>query len=210
LVFRNSPLSTHEWVVSAAQAGICVSRQNAAAFWKFHDFLFERQNTVTKDNLDSVVREFLVGAEGISADAYLQCAASSYPKLQLERELADSRALNIHATPTFSSTARDSAVFATRMRLPRNWKVPGTETAQRKRWPSETELKVVPLRSFCRLRRPRTHRRRAGSLAVLGVFVAAHSPALDGCGAQFALVLSFNQRSYELPEFFERTPRTHG
>jgi len=47
VVFENFPIvSLHPWAESAAEAGRCLSDESAAAFWAFHDWIFDHQGEV--------------------------------------------------------------------------------------------------------------------------------------------------------------------
>jgi len=112
LVFRNSPLPMHKWAKDAARAGICVARQDPAAFWQFHDFLFARQKETTSDNLEDRIKEFMQTVAGIHTDKYLDCMASPYPETRLNRDIDEGKVYRIHSTPTLFINGRRHAGFA--------------------------------------------------------------------------------------------------
>ena len=46
LVYKDYPLiQIHPWALTAATAGRCAYKQNPALFWKFHNLLFDNQET---------------------------------------------------------------------------------------------------------------------------------------------------------------------
>ncbi|MGB8132506.1 MAG: thioredoxin domain-containing protein [Candidatus Angelobacter sp.] len=100
VIFRNAPLSIHPWAKPAAEAGICISRQNPAAFWQFHDLLFSKQKAVTSQTLGAEIDGLIRGLPGVNRDEYAKCMASSYPNERLQQDLDLARSYNIHSTPT--------------------------------------------------------------------------------------------------------------
>ena len=57
--FKDFPLEPiHPWAKPAAIAGRCVFRQKPAAFWDYHDWMFEHQGEITVENLKDKVAEF--------------------------------------------------------------------------------------------------------------------------------------------------------
>lgn len=51
LVFRHFPLSFHSWARAAAEAASCAQDQNGEYFWRLHDFFFDHQGELTRENL---------------------------------------------------------------------------------------------------------------------------------------------------------------
>ena len=99
LIFRNAPLPAHDWAMPAARAGICISDQDPGAFWKFHDYLFFKQRTISVASLSSTVADFLTETPEVNKEKYSNCIASSFPQNRLEQDMADVRSLDIHGTP---------------------------------------------------------------------------------------------------------------
>ena len=59
MYFNDFPLtSIHPWSKPAAITGKCVFRQNADTFWKFHDWIYDKQQEITLENLNSKVQEW--------------------------------------------------------------------------------------------------------------------------------------------------------
>ena len=57
--FEDFPLETiHPWARTAAIAGRCLYRDNSAAFWQFHDWIYENQASVTVENISSKLQDF--------------------------------------------------------------------------------------------------------------------------------------------------------
>jgi protein-disulfide isomerase len=53
----------HPWARAAAIAGRCIFRQNANAFWAYHDWIFAHQDEIKPDNLKDEVLEFAKGKD---------------------------------------------------------------------------------------------------------------------------------------------------
>src|SRR5215831_5586382 len=59
LYFVDHPLEQlHPWAKDAAMAGRCIFKQNANAFWDYHDWIFEHQADITTENLKEKILEF--------------------------------------------------------------------------------------------------------------------------------------------------------
>src|SRR5262249_29687707 len=57
--FKNYPLvEIHPWAKSAATAGRCIYRQDQAAFWKFHDWIYDQQSEVTPENFKTKMTDW--------------------------------------------------------------------------------------------------------------------------------------------------------
>jgi protein-disulfide isomerase len=112
LVFRNNPLPMHKWARDAARAGICVARENPEAFWKFQDFMFAKQKETTADNFGEEIKEFLQSVPVVSNEKYLECMATPYPGMRLEKDIEEANAYRIHSTPTLFINGRRYGGFA--------------------------------------------------------------------------------------------------
>ena len=52
VVFQDFPLTNiHPWARAAAESAHCIADQKPAAFWAFHDWIFDHQKEVTAANL---------------------------------------------------------------------------------------------------------------------------------------------------------------
>ncbi|HXN48677.1 MAG TPA: thioredoxin domain-containing protein, partial [Bryobacteraceae bacterium] len=59
LYLKDFPLvQIHPWAKAAAMAGRCVFRQNPAAFWEYHDWVYAHQSEITADNLKAKLVDF--------------------------------------------------------------------------------------------------------------------------------------------------------
>ena len=100
LFFRDSPLtSIHPWAKQAAIAGRCIVRQNPAAFWDYHDWVYSNQDQFTPENLAGKVVEFEKG-KGLDDVQLAHCLDTSATAPEVDAEIAQAHALGISATPT--------------------------------------------------------------------------------------------------------------
>ncbi len=53
----------HPWAHAAAIAGRCIFRQNASAFWDYHDWIFAHQDEIKPENVKDKVLEFAKGKD---------------------------------------------------------------------------------------------------------------------------------------------------
>src|SRR3984957_8139151 len=66
VVFKDFPLEQiHPWAKAAAIAGRCVFHQSPTAFWKYHDWIYDRQAEINAENLKTRVMDFAKTAQDI-------------------------------------------------------------------------------------------------------------------------------------------------
>lgn len=98
--FKDFPLEQiHAWAKPAAVAGRCVFRQEPAAFWDYHDWIFENQTSITADNLKPKVQEW-AATRKLDAAQLNGCLDIQATKAEVERSIEEARALQINSTPT--------------------------------------------------------------------------------------------------------------
>jgi protein-disulfide isomerase len=106
VVFKNYPLdSIHPWARAAAIAGRCVYQQNQAAFWKFYDWIYDNQEQINGDNLNAKVLAW-GGENGVDAVKLGQCIDTKASEPEVDRSIAEARALNVAGTPTLFINGR--------------------------------------------------------------------------------------------------------
>jgi len=106
VVFKNYPLdSVHPWARAAAIAGRCVYRQDQPAFWKFYDWIYDHQEEITGDNLKTKVMAWAAG-NGVDAAQLGQCIDTRASELEVDRSIAEARALGVSGTPTLFINGR--------------------------------------------------------------------------------------------------------
>ena len=106
VIFQDFPIgSIHPWAPAAAEAGRCVGDARSDTFWAFHDWIFEHQGEIQKDNL----REKVLGfgkAHGLSEQLLTSCLDSHSKAAEVEASLKQGRELGIDQTPTFFLNGR--------------------------------------------------------------------------------------------------------
>ncbi|MDQ6678769.1 MAG: thioredoxin domain-containing protein, partial [Acidobacteriota bacterium] len=106
LYFMDFPLeSVHPWARAAADAGQCIFKMNPAAFWDYHDWIFEQQEQIAAGNLEAKVLEFARTKE-LDGDKLKACMNSKTFDASVEQSLAQGRALGVQSTPTLFVNGR--------------------------------------------------------------------------------------------------------
>ena len=106
LYYKDFPLEQiHPWSKPAAIAGRCVFQQNPAAFWDYHDWIFENQKDVTVDNLKAKVLDFAKDKK-LDALQLTRCMDTKATEPEVDKSIAEGRALNVASTPTLFVNGR--------------------------------------------------------------------------------------------------------
>ncbi len=93
LVFRHLPLTTiHADAMRAAQAAACAGR--AGKFWEMHDRLFDDRQRLGAADIAAKARRLSLD------DGFERCLTEETAREEVERDMAEARALSIAATPT--------------------------------------------------------------------------------------------------------------
>jgi protein-disulfide isomerase len=107
LYFKDFPIeSIHPWAKPAAIAGRCVFRQNPGSFWSYHDWIFAHQADITAQNLKDKVMEWAKGEKDIDVLQLGQCMDTKATEAEVDKNLAEGRALEVNATPTLFVNGR--------------------------------------------------------------------------------------------------------
>ncbi len=106
LYYLDYPLETlHPWAKSASIAGRCVFRENASAFWDYHDWIFAHQDEIKPETLKSKVLEFATG-KGLAADKLEACMDSRATEAEVDKTKAIGKDLEVDQTPTIFVNGR--------------------------------------------------------------------------------------------------------
>ncbi|MBI4892428.1 MAG: DsbA family protein [Acidobacteria bacterium] len=106
LYFKDFPIEQiHPWAKAASLAGRCVFRQKPAAFWDFHDWIFEKQAEVTPENIKAKLGEW-VQSKGLDAMQFTRCYDTRATEAEINRNLAEGRQLRVNSTPTLFINGR--------------------------------------------------------------------------------------------------------
>jgi protein-disulfide isomerase len=106
LYFKDMPLDQiHPWARAAAIAGRCVFKQNPTAFWDYHDWIYEHQGDITKENLREKVLEFAKGKE-IDALQLGRCMDTRATESEVNKSVKEAQELHVMSTPTLFVNGR--------------------------------------------------------------------------------------------------------
>lgn len=104
--FKDYPLDQiHNWARSASIAGHCVARLNPAAFWDFHDWVFDKQSQFTPENLKPKVLEFAAQKQ-VDTLQLAQCMDTKATEAEIAKNIAEAKALGVSSLPTLFVNGR--------------------------------------------------------------------------------------------------------
>ena len=104
--FKDYPLEQiHPWAKASAIAGHCVARQNAPAFWDYYDWIYEHQTEITAENLKDKVLEF-AKTKNLDTLQLDRCMDTKAPEGDVDKSIAEGKALKIDQTPTLFINGR--------------------------------------------------------------------------------------------------------
>jgi protein-disulfide isomerase len=107
LYFKDFPLdSIHPWARPAAIAGRCVFRQNSSAFWSYSDWIYAHQAEITAPTLKDKTMEWAKGEKDIDVLQLGRCMDTKATEAEVDKNVAEGRALDINATPTLFVNGR--------------------------------------------------------------------------------------------------------
>jgi protein-disulfide isomerase len=106
VIFKDFPLTTrHPWARAAAESSHCLGVQKTAAFWAFHDWIFEHQNEVNASNLRDktmlIAKEQMLDQTKVAA-----CLDTHSPGAEIDKSIELARQLQVQQTPTFFVNGR--------------------------------------------------------------------------------------------------------
>jgi protein-disulfide isomerase len=105
--FKDFPLEQiHPWAKAASIAGRCIYRQSPAAFWKYHDWIYDHQADINPDNLKTQVTDFAKTAQDIDGLQLGRCIDTKATEAEVDASIAEGRALHVDATPTLFLNGR--------------------------------------------------------------------------------------------------------
>ena len=105
VAYKHLPLAMHNWAKDAAEASVCVHKQNPETFWKFSDYLFANQKTITKETFDSKLQEFST-QNGVNIEELKKCMADPATKQKVDADTAEAGSLGLSSTPSFIVNGR--------------------------------------------------------------------------------------------------------
>jgi protein-disulfide isomerase len=106
LYFKDMPLDQiHPWARVAAIAGRCVFKQSPTAFWDYHDWIYEHQGEITKENLREKVLEFAKGKQ-LDALQLSHCMDTRATEAEVNKSVNEAHELHVMSTPTLFVNGR--------------------------------------------------------------------------------------------------------
>jgi protein-disulfide isomerase len=100
LVFKDFPLEqVHPWARTGALAGRCAYQQDPKAFWKMHDFLYDKQDLISAANVWDKAVDF-AGQTGLNTDTFKACMTSPEAASAVDASIANGKLLEVSSTPT--------------------------------------------------------------------------------------------------------------
>jgi protein-disulfide isomerase len=109
LYLKEFPIEAyHPWAKAAAIAGRCVYRQDAPAFWDYHDFVFGAQDSLTVDTLKTKVLEW-AATKNLDTIQLGACIDKRATESEVDRNIAEARALGVNQTPSLFINGRPLA-----------------------------------------------------------------------------------------------------
>jgi len=107
LYFIDFPIEQlHPWAKPAAIAGRCVFHQDPASFWEYYDWIYGHQETITVDNLKSIVNIWAKDRKDIDAVQLGQCMDTQETGKEVDAEVSKGKDLEISGTPTLFVNGR--------------------------------------------------------------------------------------------------------
>jgi protein-disulfide isomerase len=111
--FKEFPLtSLHPWAKSAAIASRCVYAQKGDEFWKYHDWVFDHQNDITPENLKDKILEWAKEEKDLDSLKLSACMDNKATEAEVDKDMAEGRALGVDSTPTLFINGRRIASAA--------------------------------------------------------------------------------------------------
>jgi protein-disulfide isomerase len=113
LYFFDFPLEQiHPWAKAAAMAGRSIFKQSAAAWWDYHDWVFDKQSEITADNFRSKLLEF-AKTKDLDIDALTKSIDSKETEDEVNKTVLLGQSLNVNQTPTLFINGRRVAGAST-------------------------------------------------------------------------------------------------
>jgi len=107
LYFIDFPLEQlHPWAKAAAIGGRCVFHQDPASFWDYYDWIYGHQETITADNLKSIVTIWSKDRKGLDGQQLGACIDTKETEKEVDAEMAKGKDLEITSTPTLFVNGR--------------------------------------------------------------------------------------------------------
>ena len=104
--FTDFPLtSIHPWAMKGSIAGRCLNRQSEAAFWNYHDWIYQNQKDVTLENFDAKLQDW-AKQQNLDGAKIAACMNDKDAAAEVEKTMALGHDLAVSATPTLFLNGR--------------------------------------------------------------------------------------------------------
>ncbi|HUB79789.1 MAG TPA: thioredoxin domain-containing protein [Bryobacteraceae bacterium] len=101
LYFIDFPIEQlHPWARPAADAGRCVFHQDAGAFWEYYDWIYAHQESITADNLKSIIDIWAKDRKDINGPQLDACMANKETDKEVGDEIEKAKTMDVTGTPT--------------------------------------------------------------------------------------------------------------
>ena len=106
VTFVDFPLTQiHPWAMKGAIAGRCMYRNNTAAFWDYHDWVYQNQPDITPENFDAKLQEY-AKSKGVDALQLGRCMDDKTSAAEVQKNMDLGHKLGVNATPTLYINGR--------------------------------------------------------------------------------------------------------
>jgi protein-disulfide isomerase len=112
LVFHEFPLPMHPWARPAAEAAACAQEQGNEYFLALHDFMFDQQKDLNRDNLLGKLADVTKGLTGFDQGKFAVCVMERKTAAQVDQDVAFAQQNGINATPTAFINGQKTQVVA--------------------------------------------------------------------------------------------------
>jgi protein-disulfide isomerase len=104
LVWKNNPLPFHQQAMPAAEASMEVfAQRGAAAFWQYHDILFQNQQALAREDLERYAGQI----QGVDMARFRAALDNHTHQAAIEADQALARQLGASGTPSFFINGRN-------------------------------------------------------------------------------------------------------
>jgi protein-disulfide isomerase len=105
VAYKHLPLAMHNWAKDAAEAAVCVHKQNPETFWKLSDYFFTNQKAITKDTFAAKLQEFST-QNGVNGEELKKCMDDPATEQKVAADSAEAGSLGLSSTPSFIVNGR--------------------------------------------------------------------------------------------------------
>jgi protein-disulfide isomerase len=93
-VYRDFPLSFHQYAQKAAEAAECADEQGK--FWNYHDKLFQNQNSLDLGSLKTYAQQL-----GLGMTKFNDCLDAGSMNAEVQKDVSDGGSYGVSGTPAF-------------------------------------------------------------------------------------------------------------